>query len=174
MLEIIAIICLIAGIGLLILLSVIDLKTYLLPNIYVAPFALLGILFHFSTDFYYLDITQIFIGGIAGFTVLFIIRAAGNKYYGQDSLGLGDVKLFGAGGLWLGLEGVLFAMTLGAIVGLLHGLVYATIIKLKTKQPFSISRLTIPAGPGFAVGIMAVACWMFQDFAISSFYDLLP
>ena len=172
--EILAILCLTTAIGLLVLLAVIDFRTFLLPNIYVAPFAILGIIFHISTDFYYLSLTQMIIGGIAGYGLLYIIRAAGNKYYGQDSLGLGDVKLLGASGLWLGLDGVLFAMTLGAMAGLIHGVIFAIYKKLKTKEPFSIARLTIPAGPGFVIGILLVGAWLYQDFIIQSIYDFLP
>ncbi len=171
MLEIFSIGCLLVGIALLLILSIIDLRTFLLPNIYVAPFALLGIAFHALNDFYYLDLWQVIAGGLAGYGILYIIRAGGNKYYGQDSLGLGDVKLLGAGGLWLGLEGVLFAMTLGAFAGLIHGLIYAFHLKFKTKEPFSLSRLTIPAGPGFAIGIILVAGWMYKGLVISVFYD---
>lgn len=170
--EIISIFCLLAGFGLLIALSIIDLKTFLLPNVLVAPFAALGFIFHIVSSFYYLSLTEVILGGIAGFLILYVIRAGGNKYYGQDSLGLGDVKLLGAGGLWLGPQGVLFAMTLGALAGLLHGLIYAIYKKVKTKKPFSIARLTIPAGPGFAIGIIFVASWMYKDLFISLFYDL--
>jgi len=169
--EALSLLCIALGLGLLTLLSIIDLKTFLLPNIYVAPFAVLGILFHFFTDFYFLGITEIILGGIAGYVLLWIIRFTGNKYYGQDSLGLGDVKLLGAAGLWLGVEGVLFAMTLGAFAGLLHGLVLATYRKATTDQPFSITRLVIPAGPGFAVGIILVAGWMYKGHVIGLFHD---
>ena len=172
--EILAILCLTTTIGLLVLLAVIDFRTFLLPNIYVAPFAILGVVFHISTDFYYLSLAQMIIGGVAGYGLLYIIRAAGNKYYGQDSLGLGDVKLLGASGLWLGLDGVLFAMTLGAMAGLIHGLIFAIYKKFKTKEPFSFARLTIPAGPGFVIGILLVGAWMYQGFIIQSIYDFLP
>ncbi len=171
MLDILALTCLIGALSLLLILSIIDLKTFLLPNVFVAPFALLGPIFHWSTDFYYLDFQQILIGGIAGFALLYAIRAGGNKYYGQDALGLGDVKLLGAAGLWLGLEGVLFAMTLGAFIGLLHGIVYALYLKLVKNKPFSLTRLKIPAGPGFAVGIVIVGGWLLKGFAITFYYD---
>lgn len=174
MLEIIAILCLLVGLGLLILLSIIDIKTFLLPNIYVFPFAVLGLAFHFTTDFYYLGLKEVIVGGIAGYGIMYLIRAGGNKYYKQDSLGLGDVKLLGAGGLWLGFEGVLFAMTAGAFFGLLHGLGYALYLKLTTKEPFSLSRLTIPAGPGFAAGIIVIAGWMYKGFILEQFYTLIP
>ena len=169
MFNILALFFLISGFGLLILLSWIDLKTYLLPNKYVLPFAILGPAFHFFTYFYYLDVMQIILGGATGYAILYVIRAAGNHYYGQDSLGLGDVKLLGAGGLWLGVEGVLFAMTIGAFFGLLHGLVFAAYKKIKTKGPYTIARLTIPAGPGFALGIIVVVLWNYQDFLQRSY-----
>ncbi len=174
MLEIISLLCLLGSVLLLLLLSIIDLKTFLLPNIYVAPFALLAPIFHLTTDFYYLDLHGILLGGATGFLILYLIRAAGNKYYGQDSLGLGDVKLLGAGGLWLGYEGVLIAMTVGAFAGLIHGIVYALVIKLKTGKPYNIRRLVIPAGPGFALGIILVGGWMFKGHVITALYDLLP
>lgn len=172
LLEILSIVILLAGLGLLIILSIIDLRTYLLPNVLVAPFALLGIAFHALNDFYYLDLWQVIIGGVVGYSVLWLIRLGGNKYYDQESLGLGDVKLLGAGGLWLGFEDVLFAMTVGAFAGLIHGVIYATYLTIKTKQPFSLTRLTIPAGPGFAIGIITVAGWMYKGLFISAFYTL--
>jgi prepilin signal peptidase PulO-like enzyme (type II secretory pathway) len=173
MLEIVALLCIVFGLGLLILLSIIDLKTYLLPNIYVAPFAALGVIFHISTDFIYVSVHEMIFGGIVGYGILYLIRMAGNKYYGQDSLGLGDVKLLGAGGLWLGPEGILFAMTLGAMAGLIHGIIHACFIYFFKKQPFSLRRLAIPAGPGFALGIILVAAWMLKGFVMGNFYELI-
>ena len=172
--EIFALLCILFAVGLLALLSVIDFKTFLLPNIYVAPFAILGIAFHWLTDFYYLSPKAVIIGGLAGFAVLYLIRAAGNKYYKQDSLGLGDVKLLGAGGLWLGFENIMLAMTVGAFFGLVHGLVYALYLKLKTNKDFTLTRLQIPAGPGFAAGILVIGSWMLHGFILSQIYDLMP
>lgn len=171
---ILSLLCIFTAIVLLIILAIIDFKTFLLPNIYVFPFAALGIVFHVATDFYYLTPIAMVIGGMAGYALLWTIRFFGNKYYGQDSLGLGDVKLLGASGLWLGFDGVLFAMTIGALAGLIHGLIYAAYKKLALKKPFSLTRLVIPAGPGFIVGILMVGGWMYQGFIIQSFYDLLP
>ena len=67
-------------------------------------------------------------------------------------------------GIWLGIEGVLFALSLGAFAGLIHGLGYAVYISWKDKTPVNLHRLAIPAGPGFAVGIIAVGSWMYKDF----------
>ncbi len=173
MFEILSILCLSAGFVLLVILSIIDLKTFLLPNVFVAPFALLGLAFHYFTDFYFLTFNNVILGGIVGFGILYIIRYFGNLYYGQDSLGLGDVKLLGAGGLWLGYEGVLFAMTIGAFAGLVHGIIYALYQKIKNGGPLNFRKLIIPAGPGFAVGIIIVAIWMYHSHVISTYFSLI-
>lgn len=155
--------CLITALALLVILSVIDLRVRLLPNVYVLPLAICGVIFHVSTGFSYLPSPHdMLIGGGVGFMMLYLLRATANRYYGQDALGLGDVKLMGAAGLWLGIDGVLFAMTLGAVAGLIHGLGYAALVALRNKAPLSLSRLEIPAGPGFALGIIAVAGWYYH------------
>jgi len=172
MIEILPILCLIAAGVLLITLSIIDFKTYLLPNIYVFPFAVLGIIFHYFTNFEILTLSEILTGGFVGYGILFTIRFLGNKYYGQDSLGLGDVKLLGASGLWLGLEGVLIAMTVGAFLGLVHGIIYATSISIKNKSKLSLARLKIPAGPGFIGGILIAFFWLFHSDILRLFYSV--
>ena len=164
MLEWTACACLIAAIALLIALSVIDLRVRLLPNKLVLPFAVLGICFHILTSWQYLSFTEVAAGGLLGFGVLYAIRAGANYVYKQDALGLGDVKLVGAAGLWLGPEMVMMALVVGATAGLLHGIAVGLTTAYKTKSRPNFSRLQIPAGPGFAIGIVLVAGYMFQDF----------
>ena len=164
MLEWIALACLIGAIILLIALAVIDLKTRLLPNEMVAGFATLGLVFHLTTMAAIVPVQEIFIGGITGFGTMYIIRAIANRYYGQDALGLGDVKLIGAGGIWLGPASIMLAMSLGATASLFHGFGYAFLKKKKTGTMPDISQLKIPAGPGFAVGIIVVGIINFWGF----------
>lgn len=159
-----ALLCVVAALGFLVVLSVIDLQIRLLPNKYVLAFALCGAAFHLVTMADYLRPVDIFAGAALGFGVLFLIRAAANHYYGMDALGLGDVKLMGAAGLWLGVEGVLFALTAGAFAGLIHGLAYGFYIAWRDKTPINLHRLAIPAGPGFAVGIVMAGAYVFQPF----------
>lgn len=156
--------CLMAATGLLIALSVIDLRVRLLPNVLVLPFALLGVVFHILTGWQFLDYTEMLLGGLAGFGILYAIRAVANHLYKMDALGLGDVKLMGAAGLWLGPEMVMMALSVGAFAGLLHGVAVALWMAHKTKSKPQFARLQIPAGPGFAVGIVVTAVYMFSDF----------
>ena len=160
----VALIGLIAAICLLIVLSVIDLRARLLPNKLVLPFALLAILFHITTKWQFLEPTHMLFGALIGFGSLFLIRAIANYVYKQDTLGLGDVKLMGAAGLWLGPEMVMMALSIGAFAGLLHGIAVALYTAYKNKTKPSFSRLQIPAGPGFAIGIVLAGAYMFQTF----------
>lgn len=172
MIDILLLLCFTCGVAVLGALSYIDIKTFLLPNKWVAAFAVLGFCFHVVSGFEALDLDQAAYGALGGFWTLYIIRAAGNWYYKQDSLGLGDVKLLCAGGLWLGVEGVFFAITIGAFAGLVHGVIYALYTALKNKQPVKMARLRIPAGPGFAVGIFSVIIWQYSDLLVQSFQNL--
>lgn len=161
MLELFALLSLCGAILLLIFLSWIDLKEGLLPNELVLGLAALSMVFHLSTLFYFDDIALILMGVLVGGGILYIMRIAANAFYGQDSLGLGDVKLMAAGGAWLGLEHILVAMTVGATAGFFHGLIVAGHTAVKTKKPLDLNRLSIPAGPGFAVGLIAAGILKF-------------
>ena len=172
-LDIIAIGSLFGALTLLLSLAIIDLRTFLLPNILVAPFALLAPLFHAATGFYYLSPFQLALGGCVAFLILYIIRAIANRYYGQDALGLGDVKLLGAAGFWLGTENVMMALTIGAFAGLIHGLAYALFLKIITKKTVSLRRLVIPAGPGFIIGIILTGGWFLSPFLTELWLDLI-
>lgn len=146
--------CALVGLVLLIILAVIDLREYLLPNRYVFPFGGLGLLFHSATGFEELILENVMFGALLGGGVLLLIRWIGGLYYKQEAMGLGDVKLMTAAGLWLGPASTMMAMTMGAMAGLFYGIGVAFYRYLWRKQPFSLHRLVIPAGPGFIVGII--------------------
>lgn len=145
------------------ILSVIDLKTRLLPNEYVLCFAILGLIFHFTTNNNFLPWRDVMLGCFAGFASLYILRTIANQLCGFDTLGLGDVKLIGAAGLWLGPENVMLAMGAGACVSLLHGFFVAKIQARKTGQSVNLAQMHLPAGPGFACGIILAGIYMFGD-----------
>jgi leader peptidase (prepilin peptidase)/N-methyltransferase len=169
MIEFIPFILLIIACILLVTMSAIDLKYWILPDELNAALAVCGIAFHILTAYSYVEPADMAIGAAIGAGLLYIIRFFANKHYDRDTLGLGDVKLLGAAGLWLGVEGILQAITLGAFAGLLHGILYAAVIAVKNKTRFSISQLSIPAGPGFAVGIMAAGWMIFGDYILTFF-----
>ena len=140
---------------LLVALALIDLRTMLLPNKYVAPFALAGIGFHSLTSFSFLGPLHMALGCITGYGLLWLVRAYGNWRYKTESMGLGDLKLMGAAGLWLGPFYVVVALTIGAATSIFHGLIVATLHWRKSGH-FSFRQLKIPAGPGFITGILII------------------
>jgi leader peptidase (prepilin peptidase)/N-methyltransferase len=164
MLIIGAYISLLSGFITLCCLSYIDFKTRLLPNIGTASLALLGLFFQIFTNWYYVSVENAFLGALIGFGSLYILRLIANSYYGKDALGLGDVKLMGAAGIWLGADYITLALLWGALAGLCHGALYMVYMRYKMHQKISLSQLQIPAGPGFAAGICITAIWLFRAF----------
>ncbi len=154
----------ISGIITLITLSIIDLRVWLLPNWLNLTFGILGIAFHASLNFIIFEPIHLLYGALLGGGTLLATRFFGNMYYKQDTLGLGDVKLLAAAGLWLGIEGVAIAITIGAFAGLLHGIGFALTRAIKEKKKPDLHRLMIPAGPGFCVGILASCIWKFYPY----------
>lgn len=155
-----------AGFITLLTLSVIDLRTWLLPDKYNLTLALLGIAFHSSTQFRIFSPAELFYGAALGAGTLYAVRFLGNRHYKQDTLGLGDVKLLGAAGFWLGVEGVVFAITIGACAGLCHGIGIALTRAIQTKSRPNLKRLMLPAGPGFCVGILLVSIWKLYPYFV--------
>jgi prepilin signal peptidase PulO-like enzyme (type II secretory pathway) len=158
--EFLPLLFIIAALGTLITLSIIDLRTWLLPDPLNLLLALLGIGFHIVIGFKILPPHDLIFGALLGSGLLYIIRFFGNRIYKQDSLGLGDVKLLGAAGFWLGLEGVIAAITLGALAGVIHGIGIALYRSLTLREKFNLKQLALPAGPGFCVGIVLAGLWV--------------
>lgn len=139
----------------------IDLKLWILPNELVALLALTALPFHYAVDWYYGGWLFFVIGALMGGGVLFAIRAVANRIYGMETLGMGDIKLMAAAGLWLGPEAVLMALSVGALGGVLHALIIAGHKRLVKRQDVSLNRMALPAGPGFIAGIFLVGMWQY-------------
>ena len=169
MLDIISLLCLVIAVLLLTALIVIDIKVRLLPNVLVLGLAITGAVFHAAALFTYGNAIDLLIGATLGGGTLYLIRAIANKLYDADTLGLGDVKLMMAGGLWLGSYFITLALIVGAVAGILHGLILIVIVRAQTKEWPSLSRFSLPAGPGFAVGLFILALAKFAGLPHLSF-----
>jgi len=133
-----------------------DLKEYILPDILNAALALTFIFFHTLSHWQLVKPMEALEGMLTGGGLLLIIRTLANKYYRQDSLGLGDVKLMAAAGIGLGFPNIFMALSIGAFAGVLHGFIMAVIEKKKTSHKIDLSRVNVPAGVGLAFGIAIV------------------
>lgn len=155
--EVLAILCVFFAVVALLWMGWIDLKLWILPNELVVLLALMAFPFHFATDWFFGGWLYFVIGGVVGGGALLAIRAAANRFYGFETLGLGDVKLMSAIGLWLGPEDVLMALSVGAFCGVAHAITLAVV----NKQP--LNRMMLPAGPGFVAGALIVGVWTMKD-----------
>jgi leader peptidase (prepilin peptidase)/N-methyltransferase len=161
--DIVAVLCLLGAAILLGVLTAVDLRERLLPDIYVFPFMALGPVFHFANAFALAAPADMALGALAGGGLLYAIRTAANLFHEEDALGLGDVKLMAAAGVWLGPYFVLIALTLGALAGVLHGLAVAARRRVKSGAWMNLKNFSLPAGPGFIAGIVLAGLIGFWD-----------
>nr|BAL54340.1 prepilin peptidase / N-methyltransferase [uncultured Aquificae bacterium] len=128
--------------SLLLVLSLIDWDTFLLPdslNLGGLAFGLITSLFR--TDFSLLDSLA---GALAGAVPFFLIYVFYVKVRKMEGLGFGDVKLMAFIGSVTGIWGVLYAVFLGSVFGLL----YALPIIFKNRN----LSFAVPYGPFLSLG----------------------
>ena len=105
-----------------ILISITDFRRRIIPDAYLFPLMLIGLTL---IAFYSFPITlqSAVIGGAFGYLMSAIIGAGFNYYMTQkDSntiapIGMGDIKLLGVGGIWLGTNGLATALIIACILG---------------------------------------------------------
>ncbi len=143
-------------------LAVIDFQVRLLPNTLNLGLAVSGAVFHLATFGALLPPEQAVYGCLFGGLSFLFIRHLANLFYEDDALGLGDVKLMAAGGIWLGTEGILLAMASGAFASLVISVCYLLWRRARFAEPLRLMSLKIPAGPGFVLGILLSGIWVYR------------
>lgn len=86
-----------------------------------------------------------------GATFMSLVQAGFRLYRGYDGLGLGDVKFIAAASMWIGLEGLPFAL----LVASASALIYLTIRRV-VDTTYSVAQ-PIPFCPFLAIGFMGIA-----------------
>ena len=127
-----------------------DMSEYILPDILNANLVILFLIFHIITNWEFLSIKESFLGFTLGGGFLLLIKFLADKFYNEDTLGLGDIKLITVSGLGLGFPNIFLALSLGSLIGLIHGLI------LSKKKHKTLSETQVPAGVGFAVAIALI------------------
>ena len=119
----------------------IDLKHFIIPNELTYPLIVLGFgKTFFTNQNYYIfpDYLNSIIGGVAGYTIIWVIIFLYKKLKNIEGMGLGDAKLLAAIGFWFGwisLPFVLFFSSLTALLVSVPSLIKKT-KNLQTKIPF--------------------------------------
>lgn len=147
---------------LLIAISVIDLRHYIIPDVLTLPFTAMAAALSFIPG----DITPLSmaLGVLAGGGVLFAIGFAGSAILKKEAMGGGDIKLMAAAGALWGPQVALMGILSGAIFGSVYGI--AAIIAKKTDATGHI-----PFGPFLAVGIWISV--MFGDIILQSYMSFI-
>ncbi|MCQ2562640.1 MAG: A24 family peptidase [Alphaproteobacteria bacterium] len=98
--------------------SVIDFKRRIIPDVYLFPFLFAGLLL---INFFKWPVTMAdaVIGGSMGYCLGFVlgfIFEHTKKDLKYPPIGMGDIKLIGAGGIWLGTMGLSLSMIITSII----------------------------------------------------------
>ncbi len=131
--------------AILIVVSMIDKDTQIIPDSIVIPLLWMGLsisLIHplTNTSKLFISPSDAIIGALVGYLSLWSVFWTYKLCTGKDGLGYGDFKLLAALGAWLGWQQILFIIMLSAITGLLIN--FALIIFLKKDR-----NTPIPFGP---------------------------
>lgn len=102
---------------LLLLLTIADIKYKIVPDQLVMLLALTAIAHLSYNEKGVIDGVW---GALTGFGIMLIIGILGRIFYKKETLGGGDIKLFGAIGLCLGMEGVLFTFVVTTLLSAGH------------------------------------------------------
>ncbi len=127
--------------GLLICLSLIDLKVMLLPDVLVYPLLWFGIIKALNVSNF---LRESITGVLLGFLILFIIQQGFKLLRGKDGMGGGDVKLLAAIGAWVGSTYVLPTLLLACLLSLFIFILQKLFFKADVQRPY-------PFGPSLAL-----------------------
>lgn len=135
------------------LISWIDLRRYVIPNILNLSLALSG--FIISTVMFDKTVTIVLIE--SGVTVLiFLLIAQSYKVLrNRNGIGAGDIKFLGAAAAWVGLLGMPWVVLFASMSGLL----FAVVSNLRGHNMGADSRLAF--GPHLSLGLMLT--WLLRD-----------
>jgi leader peptidase (prepilin peptidase)/N-methyltransferase len=132
--------------GALIVLAVTDLRERLLPNAITYPGVVAGLLFSL---FLPPGITAAVLGVLVGAGVPFVVGEAFYRLRGIEGLGMGDVKMLGMIGAFLGWQLALFTLFAASLLGVLVGVPMTLIRRDRYYQ--------IPLGTFLALGALIAA-----------------
>jgi leader peptidase (prepilin peptidase)/N-methyltransferase len=141
--------------GLLLLLALLDARHYWLPDRLTGTLALAGIgagLLGLAPP-----LVDRLIGGVAALLLFAAVRSGYRRLRGREGMGGGDVKLFGAIGLWLGWQMLPLVLFVAAAAGLFWSLIlYAAGRPLTgtTRLPFGVF-LALAAWAGWVADQLA-------------------
>lgn len=120
---------------------VIDYRLQIIPNRLNLTMFEIGLVIAFLYGTSNVAITiDMLLGMLAGGGIFFAITAIGALIYGKEAMGLGDVKLMGALGLYFGLANIVVIAMMSFLIGAILG-IFLIVSKIKKSDEY------IPFGP---------------------------
>ena len=125
---------------------IIDYKLQIIPNRLNLTMFEIGLIFAFLHSFTDVAITiNMLLGMLAGGGIFLLITLLGGLVYGKEAMGLGDVKLMGALGLYFGLTNIIIVSLLSFLIGAILSILLL-LFKIKKMDEY------IPFGPFIVIG----------------------
>ena len=140
--------CLVVLGACLVWLAVVDLRTGYLPDAVQVVLALAGFAAALIGSPIGISWPAALTGAIVNGGIFWGLRWVVSRLKGREAMGLGDVKLVAAGGMWIGPWALPYIMAAGGILTL----VGAAVAGAATGKP--VWRGEMPLGPGLAAGIL--------------------
>jgi len=120
---------------------VIDYRLQIIPNRLNLTMFELGLVFAFLYGISNVAITiDMLLGMVAGGGIFLLITLIGGALYGKEAMGLGDVKLMGALGLYFGLSNIIIIALVSFLIGAILS-IFLLVSKIKKTDEY------IPFGP---------------------------
>lgn len=127
---------------------VIDYKLQIIPNRLNLTMFEVGLIFTFIYGFFDTAISiNMLLGMLAGGGIFLAITLLGGLIYGKEAMGLGDVKLMGALGLFFGLTNIIIIALLSFLIGAILS-IFLIVTKIKKMDEY------IPFGPFIVIGTL--------------------
>lgn len=140
--------------SILIVLTVVDIEWYLLPDILTLPLLVIGLALG-ALESWEVAAARL-AAAVAGYATLYLVAVAYERFRGYSGLGLGDAKLLAAAGAWLGAA----ALPSVVLVAAASALVFVAAMRLRGVL---VTRTTVlPFGPFLAFGTWLI--WLYGTF----------
>ncbi len=148
----------------LIIISFIDIKEKIIPDVISIPWIIIG----FISSFFSQNISykESLLGIILGAGVLLFIRTTYKLTAKKEGMGIGDIKLLGMIGAFIGVKGVFFTLFTSSLAGSL----YALFMLIFSDKKIALNK-EVPFGPFLSLG--AVLYVFYGNFLIKLWLSII-
>ncbi len=142
----------------LIVVSMVDLDLYIIPDEISYSYFFLGIALslilptHWGVENRFHSLFNSLLGALVGGGGLWVIGWVAKFFMKKDAMGLGDVKLMMMVGAWLGWKATVASVMIASVIGSVVGLIFIGMKRLQIESQ-------IPFGPFLSMGAFTYMLW---------------